>query len=224
MLLRVPYRSAPWWILLASLSLVLGGCEDKTQDNINTPATRAKRSRELEQQLAQKKQGDRKTGNPSTPDFNSLRAERDRKRKEAELRQEKLQIAKLSFTAENPPEGFSVQGLSSPESWGSWSIGDKVTLHFDKPLPNQFKLQILARAYGPNANKPITLGLGKQTASMKFKHNNTIQSLDVELKSQVDTITFMVPKPTSPAEMNESSDERKLGIGLVKILILRATL
>lgn len=222
MLLRIPFRSAPWWILLASLSLVLG-CEDKTQDNVNTPATRAKRSRELEQRLAKRKQGDHKTGNPSTPDFNSLRAERDTKLKEAEIRQEKLQIASISFTAEHPPKGVSVHGLSSPESWGSWSIGDKVSLRFDNPLPPRFRIEVVARAYGPNAEKPITLILGKKKESMIFKPYNSLQRLEVKLKSPVDTLTFVLPKPTSPADMNESADDRKLGIGLVKILILRAT-
>jgi phosphoglycerol transferase len=127
----------------------------------------------------------------------------------------------VSFTSEQPPEGVSVEGLSSPEPWGSWSVGNKVTVRFDKPLPTQFKLQVTARAYGPNAEKPITLLLGKQKESMAFRSFDSMQTRNIKLKAPVYTLTFVVPKPTSPAELKESTDDRKLGIGLVQVVLLR---
>ena len=221
MLIKNPFRASPWLLLLAGL--LAGGCEEKTPDNINTPAHHAKRSRELEQRLAQTKPDDLKSRGTGAADFNSLRAEREMKLKEAKLRLEKQQIAKVSFTSEQPPEGVSVEGLSSPEPWGSWSVGNKVTLRFDKPLPTQFKLQVTARAYGPNAEKPITLLLGKQKESMAFRSFNSMQTRNIKLKTPVDTLTFVVPEPTSPAELKESTDDRKLGIGLVQVVLLRTT-
>ena len=219
MLLQDSFLRRLWLILVAGT--LASGCDEKTPDNVNTPTNRAKRTRELEERLAQKKPHAFKSGGSGVQDFNSMRAERDSKRKEAEALQERLQIAKISFTSEHPPEGVSVQGLSSPEPWGSWSVGDKVTLRFDNTLPVRFKLQVTARAYGPNVGKPISLVLGEQKQSMIFRQFDSSQTLEVNLKTPIDTLTFEVPKPTSPAEMKESADDRKLGIGLVNILLLR---
>ena len=221
MLFQTHSRKSSWLILAACM--LLTSCEENAQDNPNSPANHAKRSRELEQRLNNRNHKDFKTDSTRVSSFDSLRAERDRKLKEAELRQQKLQIANIFFTNKQPPKGVSVQGLSSPEPWGSWSVGDKVTLRFDQPLPTRFKLKVVARAYGPNAEKPITLLLGKRKESMIFKTLDSRQSLEVNLKTPIDTLTFVVPKPTSPADMKESADDRKLGIGLVNVLLLRTS-
>ncbi len=56
---------------------------------------------------------------------------------------------------------------------------------------------------------------------MAFRSFDSMQTRNIKLKAPVDTLTFVVPKPTSPAELKESTDDRKLGIGLVQVVLLR---
>lgn len=208
------------WMLAVSL-LTLSGCEqDGKPPSKNKDETRR-------HALENERRHDRAQKTPS-PQINSGRsslaqfhAERDKIRMERAQMQEKLQIAKVSFTSDHPPEAVTVEGLSSPETWGSWSVGDKVTLRFSDPLPAQFQLMMTGRAYGPNGGKPITFIFGKYEQPVVFEQVDSTQSLEVKLSEPIDTITMLIPHPTSPKDMNESADNRRLGIGLVQILVLQ---
>ncbi len=62
-----------------------------------------------------------------------------------------------------PEEVRQFSGISRPESWGRWSnaqLGSEVKIEYKEPLPEKFDLVITAKAYGPNANKPIPVRVG----------------------------------------------------------------
>jgi len=62
-----------------------------------------------------------------------------------------------------PEEVKQFSGISRPESWGRWSnaqLGDEVKIEYAEPLPEKFDLVITAKAFGPNANKPIPVRIG----------------------------------------------------------------
>ena len=55
---------------------------------------------------------------------------------------------------------------------------------------------------------------------MVFRAFDSTQSQDITLKNSADSIRFLIPMPTSPLDMHESPDNRKLGLGLVKVVLL----
>lgn len=205
--------------------LTITGCEESTETQPENKANRRSHLRDNDTRLGHAKKITTPPISNGMSSFAQYRAERERKLKEAELKQEKLQIAKITFTTDHPPEGVTIEGLSSPEAWGgTWSVGKKVAIHFEKPLPAEFKLSITGRAYGPNAEKPFTLLLGSHKEIMMFRASGNTRSIQVRLEKPVDTLTILIPQPTSPKEMNESADVRELGIGLTQILVLHPNL
>lgn len=46
-----------------------------------------------------------------------------------------------------------VVGLSTPEDWGAWSLGDVAAFEFSESLPEKFDLYLEAFAFGPNVGK-----------------------------------------------------------------------
>ena len=111
-------------------------------------------------------------------------------------------------------------GLSdSPERWGTWSIKDKVILQFTKPLPRKFNLVIDARAFGPNVGKEFQVRLGQNLDSFTLGSNFEKKIIPIFNPQKLNTLEIEIPKPTSPLDLGQGSDARKLGIGLAKIQI-----
>lgn len=113
----------------------------------------------------------------------------------------------------------SVHGLSSSESWGSWSAGDVVTLEFSLPLPPRFKVHLMAHAFGPNAGKEFVAHVGD--SSIKFTLGTSPERKVLELINPQGSkiIKIDVPVPISPKALGTSGDERNLGIGFHELLI-----
>nr|BFD40622.1 hypothetical protein FFPRI1PSEUD_21210 [Pseudomonas sp. FFPRI_1] len=113
----------------------------------------------------------------------------------------------------------SAGGFSWAEPWGRWSDAKKIGLKFLEPLPQNLKITIVGRAFGPNVGKAITLSLGVEKA--EFSLGGEIEEKVVYLRNSdySRSIYFDVPDPVSPKEMGASTDGRKLGIGLVKLRV-----
>lgn len=111
-------------------------------------------------------------------------------------------------------------GLSGHEPWGRWSDGDTVLLEFKKPLPEKFKVCLVAKAFGPNAGKEFVARVEKSTNRFVLNRLPAEQVLlfDNPEKSRVMTIT--IPSPVSPKALGMSSDERRLGMGFVELRII----
>ncbi|HAS92527.1 MAG TPA: sugar translocase, partial [Clostridiales bacterium] len=119
-----------------------------------------------------------------------------------------------------------ISGLSGIEDWGRWSdanIAPTVKVEFNETLPNSFSLLLNAIAFGPNAGKTLTINIVKQTYNVQIPEGNPFSlKIDINLNGQkTNIIEFLPPKPTSPQELGLSEDERKLGIGFVKIFFLK---
>lgn len=111
-------------------------------------------------------------------------------------------------------------GLGNPESWGTWSIGHEVRIHFLNPLPRRFELHIVARAFGPNVQSKFLVNLGNQVAQLELKEHDTEHSLTFDNSGRLNDISITIPHPESPAELGISTDPRRLGIGLVELDIM----
>lgn len=113
----------------------------------------------------------------------------------------------------------SAGGFSWAEPWGRWSDAKTIGLKFLEPLPQNLKITIVGRAFGPNVGKVITLSVGGEKA--EFSLGGDIEEKVVYLRNNdySRSIYINVPDPVSPKEMGASTDGRKLGIGLVKLRV-----
>jgi phosphoglycerol transferase len=110
--------------------------------------------------------------------------------------------------------------LAEPEKWGAWSEGNNVELTFKRGLPPSFRLTLHARAFGPNgsASIPVTVGNVTKQMAMKGRSRKRYQ-LDFSDHGGDRTITFAIPHPVAPAELGKSPDQRRLGLGFVRMRI-----
>ena len=79
-----------------------------------------------------------------------------------------------------PEEVKQFSGISRPESWGRWSnaqLGNEVKIEYKAPLPEKFDLVITAKAYGPNANKPIPVRVGNSEQTLTLANDVTTTTL-----------------------------------------------
>lgn len=107
-----------------------------------------------------------------------------------------------------------VDGLAGAEQWGSWTDGPGARIQFARPLPARFKLQLSARAFGPNAEKDFLLKIGGDQKAFRIGELTTSVELEFAPGGDADTMEFVVPAPASPHSLGLSPDLRQIGLGL----------
>lgn len=110
-------------------------------------------------------------------------------------------------------------GLSSPESWGTWSVMKEIRIELTSPPPARFKLVLSASAFGPNIGKAVHVSIGNSSSEVILSDQASTQTLALSNREQSNILTITVPKPTSPLELGISHDERQLGIALTELRI-----
>ncbi len=112
-----------------------------------------------------------------------------------------------------------IDGVSTPEPSGTWSIGSQVSIVFHRPLPAKFTVRLTAAAFGPNVAKPFTASAGPQTKSFRLSATPTTVSLSFENNGSR-TLSIAVPEPISAKALGLGADERPVGIRLIKLQIV----
>lgn len=117
-----------------------------------------------------------------------------------------------------------ISGISRPESWGRWSnaqLGDEVKIEYRTPLPEKFDLVITAKAYGPNAGKPVPVRVGKSEQTLTLSDEVTTTTLHFDNPTRSNTLTITPPDPQVTNEGNILGHApRQLGIGMVDIKVV----
>jgi hypothetical protein len=114
------------------------------------------------------------------------------------------------------------QGIAKNEAWGRWTDGDKAIIKFKDPLPRAFYLELIVKwAFGPNANAPIKIRAGANEQTFTMTQDNEIFRFEFLIDQNVNTIEIIPPRPTSPKSMKMSNDDRRVGVGLVKLRIIQ---
>lgn len=132
------------------------------------------------------------------------------------------------FNIAGAPEAVKqFSGISRPELWGRWSnaqLGKVVKIEYRAPLPKSFDLVITAKAYGPNANRPIPVRVGNSEQLLTLGHDVTTTTLHFNNPTGSRLLTITPPAPQSTNEGNIlGHSPRKLGIGMVEIKIVATT-
>lgn len=131
----------------------------------------------------------------------------------------------IDFTRPGYPTFVAeVSGVARHEPWGRWSDANTsptVKIRFKEPLPAKFTLELVAKPFGPNVDKPVKVVVGKVEKSFSAKVNpKNMYSVSFDKIKGVDTIEIVPAKPTSPNEVNpQSGDRRKIGLGLIALRI-----
>ena len=118
----------------------------------------------------------------------------------------------------------SVSGISSPEKWGRWTNANAglTTIKFKNELPSSFILELAALSYGDNDSEPTKIIIGKTVREITIRRDipATYQIVFEGIKGERQ-IEIRPPFPISPNQINpNSSDGRRLGIGLISLKIL----
>jgi phosphoglycerol transferase len=113
-----------------------------------------------------------------------------------------------------------ITGVSGQEDFGRWSDSAEVKLEMSWPLPRSFELHLRASAFGPNADLPFSIRIGSETRTFRLSSAETELSFAFTTDGTDTLITIGVPKPTSPAQLGVSGDDRLLGIALRQISIV----
>ena len=134
------------------------------------------------------------------------------------------QLVALNFKKQMPNKSDGIKkisGLSQPEPWGCWSVGDTVKIEFDKIFPRgKVLIQVEAHAYGPNIGKHMTLTFGRTAGEAIFYEKSNCVNIESSVKDEsIKTLKINIPFPTSPSEIGKNSDNRKLGLGISSIKI-----
>lgn len=121
---------------------------------------------------------------------------------------------------------MSLQGLSGVEPWGRWTDADAsktFVMKFKAPLPDGMTVRMKLLAFGPNTGKSMTVRLGKQVLQRTLASGDNIVDVVVNAAAgPVEEIELTPFAPTSPHSLGNSTDKRKLGIGLKSMEFLPA--
>ena len=132
-----------------------------------------------------------------------------------------------SFLLAVPGAPVSVKrfsGISRPESWGRWSnanLAPEVNIEYVDALPARFDMVITARAWGPNAHRPIPVRVGDEEQHLNLSETFSTTTLHFTNPGGSHNLIIAPPEPQLSNVGNiTGQDPRKLGIGMVDIKII----
>jgi len=125
----------------------------------------------------------------------------------------------VEFSKPAWPLQLRTSGLALAELWGRWSIGERITLQFDFPLPAKPRITLVASAFGPNVDKPFVIRIGQQEKIFLLDASPQTIAFEFETNRYERVVEIVVPQPTSPSEIGLSADSRRLGIGLIRLIV-----
>lgn len=113
-------------------------------------------------------------------------------------------------------------GFSFQETTGRWSEELSSSLVFDVPLPTHFWLSMKVSTLPHNVGKIATIDVGKSKYNFKLLEGVNYYKFDMRTDSLLNTnkLEFEVPFSISPKEIGMSTDSRKLGIFIEKIIVI----
>jgi phosphoglycerol transferase len=112
---------------------------------------------------------------------------------------------------------YKASGLADNETWGTWADsnkGKKVELFFVKRLPPEFRLAFSMQPFTPMVGEKVEVEICGRKFSVKMAEGFAEYALSVNrIGDDCSKITFSPAKSSSPADLNQSADQRKLSIG-----------
>lgn len=132
----------------------------------------------------------------------------------------------LFFTT-NDSKGleYAVQGLSSAEDWGTWSVGNKTIFRMKTNAQSEWlHCEIAASVYNNIQN--VTIAVNGQNVYQNPEYTGEGIQFDFHNPGIGNAVNIVIDMPDakSPAELGESVDERVLGLGFTQMVITEAAM
>jgi hypothetical protein len=118
-------------------------------------------------------------------------------------------------------------GWSTPEEWGTWSIGTTSTLRvtFDRSITLPITVELELQAFVPSElTQSVAISVnGRGLAILEFGLSYAHRTQVIELHSGDLTpdfsaeIAFGIANPIAPADVSSSPDRRKLGVAIRRL-------
>jgi hypothetical protein len=124
-----------------------------------------------------------------------------------------------------PSHAVAISGFSHAEPWGRWTDGPSARIDYAEALPKKFTLEVDVKfVYGANSAKPVTIKVGSTTVPFTFNESGKRYAIAITTDGNAKSIEWVIPAPTSPAEVDKKpdGDKRKLGIGVVSVKVTPA--
>jgi phosphoglycerol transferase MdoB-like AlkP superfamily enzyme len=83
-----------------------------------------------------------------------------------------------------------------------------VKIEYKEPLPEKFDLVITAKAYGPNANKPIPVRVGESEQVLTLANDVTTTTLHFDNPTRSNTLTITRRTRSPPTRAISSATPR----------------
>jgi phosphoglycerol transferase len=119
---------------------------------------------------------------------------------------------------------YKASGLADNEAWGTWADsnkGKKVELSFVKKLPPEFRLIFSIQPFTPMIGQKVEVEICGRKFSVKTTEGFSEYALNIDqVGDDCSKITFTPAKSSSPADLNQSADQRQLSIGFQYLRIL----
>ena len=113
-----------------------------------------------------------------------------------------------------------LSGFSDIEEWGRWTTGSEARIEFNEPLPEDFIIELVAKAFGPNADIDFEFQAGNSKSKLRVhKYEMRTYRVFVQNPERADLLTIAIPQPASPHSLGLSDDQRMLGLGLSSLKI-----
>ena len=112
--------------------------------------------------------------------------------------------------------GVESTAVNWPDEEGELNVKDMIS-------NKQFDLVITAKAYGPNANKPIPVRVGESKQVLTLDNDVTTTTLHFDNPTRSNTLIITPPDPQTTNEGNIlGHSPRQLGIGMVEIKVVKS--
>ncbi|MHA6129397.1 DUF7024 domain-containing protein [Pseudomonas fluorescens group sp. PF-1] len=135
----------------------------------------------------------------------------------------------ILFSDKETPHSALGVGWSAQESWGVWSDGPNSDLYLPIPeseIISDIEFTIKANAYAPRTIESQLIGVrcnGIAITLLKIKKNKRPKKIKIRIPSaiihnrKIAHLQLSIQHPSSPAEEGVSTDNRRLGLGLVSV-------
>ena len=131
----------------------------------------------------------------------------------------------ISFAKGDSGTQLLGSGWSYPEDWGVWSDGDfsSLTVPLQIPKPTQISLVLKAFTPAPTLKQKFEYCTSEhQCKSIELgdsrKHTIAINISDAQINNSF-SLLLKIKLPYRPKEYFENDDDRKIGVGLIEILL-----
>jgi phosphoglycerol transferase len=123
----------------------------------------------------------------------------------------------VDFRVDKWPGVIRTAGLSSPESWGTWSIGREVVIEFATTLPREFKLTLTGHGFDANSTFPVRIGNVSRDIHLPREDGTSSAEFHTDGKERI--IKIGIIRPIAPKDLGLNDDTRELGLALRELKI-----